>query len=769
MPRWRRQGGLQVHLFLPHATPTATETETPTPTSTETLIATPTLTATACPVLSEQEKYAAILDLYFKKIPVGIGNSGPKVNVADGMTGKIRKFVCGGYQSQILDFLNKLKFSDNPCERVLLDKWDYGPIQAWWGFHQAVVLYPFATNWMETGTVLDPWIEQKPQIYEISNWAIDFSGHAFAPFIESAYTKEERSGASFRGIGPSKTYTIAGNYPMYGNPYSVAGNELTLSPAENAYIKTLPEEKKKQFNKMSLITQKEYLQMKLAGVEKVNKVVADCPLKLYLVNAEGARSGISGDKVYDQLPNVTFMALPLEDGTIVTEMLYPQGAGYTLVFEGMGEGKGEVLIGETLTLEGEPDSLQKYSFEVDENMVYQVSTDKLGAPLQWNGGTLQPETITEISEEWLNSLPDLAVPEVAGGGYQPASGGGSIFTRLAGWKPALPGVIFLFVVGTAGLVLFAVLLIMKMVKKNKAPGVPHKLSPILQWILLIGLFLVSCELSSMAGIGLINNLKQPADAPQVAVPETAPAAYLVVTATSQVVPSSTPAPSQTMTAEMTSTATETPGPTSSGTVLTGEQFRDDHGLVDDFSSKALGWPEIDDGRKILKYEDGGYSFQLFEKDSFDTVYLPVTFNPSEIGFGVRAVEGYQDGTVGVFCHLQDQLNYYYVEFDLLTSSYVIAQSLDGEYIPLTTQAADGTYWHESAALKAANSVNHINISCYLDTIFVMANTEVVDEVFIEKPFTKKGKAALFVYTYDFAGDEGYKVIFDNVEAYEPVQ
>ena len=70
------------------------------------------------------------------------------------------------------------------------------------------------------------------------------------------------------------------------------------------------------------------------------------------------------------------------------------------------------------------ESLQQYSFEVEENMVYQVSTDKLGAPLQWNGGTLQPETITEIFEEWLNSLPDLAVPEVAGGGYQPASGEG---------------------------------------------------------------------------------------------------------------------------------------------------------------------------------------------------------------------------------------------------------------------------------------------------------------------------------------------------------
>jgi len=26
-----------------------------------------------------------------------------------------------------------------------------------------------------------------------------------------------------------------------------------------------------------------------------------------------------------------------------------------------------------------------------------------------------------------------------------------------------------------------------------------------------------------------------------------------------------------------------------------------------------------------------------------------------------------------------------------------------------------------------------------------------------------------VFTYDFAGEEGYTVLFDNVEAYDPVQ
>ena len=49
------------------------------------------------------------------------------------------------------------------------------------------------------------------------------------------------------------------------------------------------------------------------------------------------------------------------------------------------------------------------------------------------------------------------------------------------------------------------------------------------------------------------------------------------------------------------------------------------------------------------------------------------------------------------------------------------------------------------------------------------NCAFVNEVYPETPFTSKGTTALFVFTYDFAGEEGYTVLFDNVEAFDPVQ
>jgi hypothetical protein len=40
---------------------------------------------------------------------------------------------------------------------------------------------------------------------------------------------------------------------------------------------------------------------------------------------------------------------------------------------------------------------------------------------------------------------------------------------------------------------------------------------------------------------------------------------------------------------------------------------------------------------------------------------------------------------------------------------------------------------------------------------------------VQQPFGTPGDMALFVYAYPFAGDEGVKAYFDNVEAFRPVQ
>ena len=213
-----------------------------------------------------------------------------------------------------------------------------------------------------------------------------------------------------------------------------------------------------------------------------------------------------------------------------------------------------------------------------------------------------------------------------------------------------------------------------------------------------------------------------------------------------------------------------PAPTDSGLSLTGDQHLDDHSIYDDFSSEALMWPTFDDGTSILKYENQVYSFQIKEPDYYDWAYFPVDFIPYEISFDVQGLDGQQDGTFGVFCQMHDEDNYYYAEFDLQDNSYVIGQFVNGEHVPLTSQNSSGQFWHTASALKSPPSaVNHISVSCYLENITLSINNQLVDQVDVQQPFDDSGEAAFFVYAFDFAGSEGYKVFFDNVEAYQPVQ
>ena len=211
-------------------------------------------------------------------------------------------------------------------------------------------------------------------------------------------------------------------------------------------------------------------------------------------------------------------------------------------------------------------------------------------------------------------------------------------------------------------------------------------------------------------------------------------------------------------------------PADSDSTLKGEQRQDDHSIYDDFSSDALGWPVYDDGKTIIKYENEAYSFQIAEPEYIDWAYFPVDFIPYEIWFDVQGPPGQQDGTFGVFCQYQDVDNHYYVEFDLGSNSYIIAQYLDGEDIPLTKQNDVGQFWYETDAFKSSpEDVNRIGVSCYLDSISVFINDQLVDQVDVPQPLDDPGEAAFFVYAFSYAGENGYRVFFDNVEIYQPVQ
>ncbi len=464
--------------------PTPMDTETPFPSATPQDTPTPILTATPiqCEEQTEEDKLQKILALYYERIPKGIASSGEKNNILDflGYEG-YDEFACGGYQSKVLNFLNSLKFSKDPCEQALLEKWEYGPIQAWWGGHQAVVIYPWATNWMETGIVLDPWITQFPADYKVKDWAIYFSvaGLGGEPGRVIDWTVD----GSFIGISPSVVYRDAAAYPMFNGDYVQPGMQ-GLTKEENAFIKTLPEEKQALFKKLSKTQQKYWLSMRLGGKDAIQHVMADCPLVLYVTDANGYRSGIASDGIYYELEDVLFSAFPLQDGTTFTELIYPLGAGYRLVMEGTGEGQAYVMVQDWVDFERDGQGVALYQLAVTDGVLYELMAAK--EALVWDEGSIQPELLAMGSEAtWFNQLPGLA--EV---GDQPESN--SLPSWLPGWRVLFLGGFIGLILGVTGLVVLGVLIVPDFLANRKARVANQQNTNKTKWVFAIIILVISC-------------------------------------------------------------------------------------------------------------------------------------------------------------------------------------------------------------------------------------------------------------------------------------
>jgi hypothetical protein len=76
--------------------------------------------------------------------------------------------TCGGYQGQVLDLLNALRV--DPLTSQYFKTFDYGPVQAFGGGHHAVALYVRGMDWKSAGVVLDPWINQTPEVSPANVW-----------------------------------------------------------------------------------------------------------------------------------------------------------------------------------------------------------------------------------------------------------------------------------------------------------------------------------------------------------------------------------------------------------------------------------------------------------------------------------------------------------------------------------------------------------------------------------------------------------------------
>jgi hypothetical protein len=319
------------------------------------------------PGTSPKEILNRMLDIYTKTIPKGIGTDGMTVNLSSWIDKEtFDPYVCGGYQSKVLDFLERMRKTNQ------LEGYDYGPIQSWDGYHQAVVVYPKGTDWSKTGVVLDPWINQKPENFTIQDW-VKINSVEVLPFVYVGI-----------GIGPSAIYE--GKYPITGgNGYINEINPEKLPTEVAKWYQKLPRD---QYDALQILRKKDESawanHLKNLFIQRNNdkKVIADCPLNLYVTDASGHITGINKGKFHKEIPDVSIMKFKLPDGTFWTELGYPNDKNYKVILESTGNGPAKVYTGFDMQDIKAKRSVYKYSFQVEKGQQYLLSQNDKNSPIQ---------------------------------------------------------------------------------------------------------------------------------------------------------------------------------------------------------------------------------------------------------------------------------------------------------------------------------------------------------------------------------------------------
>ena len=363
---------------------------------------------------SKDMKLYKILQLYEQKIPKGIASSGNKNNLHSVLPyygDKYDEFKCGGYQGKVLYLLDSLRFSDDPEERALLDEWDYGPIEAFWGGHQAVVIYPKGTDWTDSGIVLDPWIDQEPKTYDIHQWAGIFSPESVGTSI-SGYAGGPISGpletGSFYGIRGSSPYEGTPEYPTVGGNY-VSPRDKKLSKAENDYARNLPVETKEKLNRLSESQRRVWIKMKMEEEKRNGRAIGFSPVNLHLEDGNGKITGFPGGVPAWEIEEISMMRFPLSDGTYWTELEYPQNRSYKLVVEAIGDGEADIFMVYGMD-DPETRSVHRYDLTVEEGESLETVVGFRRGSLYSSSGSVEPEEIETIDLSWLDLKPDIASP-----------------------------------------------------------------------------------------------------------------------------------------------------------------------------------------------------------------------------------------------------------------------------------------------------------------------------------------------------------------------
>lgn len=241
-------------------------------------------------------------------------------------------FACGDYQTRVIQWLDTLRTHPDPLVRAQLAGIDYGPIQAYSGGHQAVVVFPRGTDWRETGTVYDPWPNQRPEVWTMKRWTDRFTW----------------------GVDVGEG---AGQYPhLFGNPSHYAGTEI---PRQRLHTR---------------------------------RIAVNSPVAVLVVAADGRRAGMleDGEFVYE-IDGADFYPTPRGGGEHQWYFGLPEG-DYTVRLTGTGDGDVHVLVGDDA---GELVTYGPQAIRESEGAVLEVDRQGIRVPLQMPGGDAAALEVTE--------------------------------------------------------------------------------------------------------------------------------------------------------------------------------------------------------------------------------------------------------------------------------------------------------------------------------------------------------------------------------------
>ena len=295
------------------------------------------------------------------------------------------EWACGSYQRKVLALFDSFRFSQSPELSELMTDFDYGPIQALGGGHQAVVLWQKGQTWTSDGLVFDPWITQTPEVYAMEDWALQFSG------------------GSYHGVGPSKLYNDAPYYPTHGGRYVPPTMQLP-TPEEKKWVESLPEAQRNRIYQhpswpshiRNAYVREQYQKRLLSRVFQ-----AHCPLEIALVDAQGRLTGYRNGQPLMQIPGVWLTRFPTSDGGYWTKLEFPGNQTYRLVAQGTGSGRANLLAAYGVNQDGKTPVLQQYTINVAAGTRVEFAAVTPNALCRVSGQTVNPQPFApDNAKDW---------------------------------------------------------------------------------------------------------------------------------------------------------------------------------------------------------------------------------------------------------------------------------------------------------------------------------------------------------------------------------